>query len=115
MKQHLKLLPAESSLVKQALSREIGRLADGFKKDWTYVTFNKFDFKKGQAFLDGGEMEIVVIALRKIAHHYIQLKDTKKAIPYFTVACKVNEEKVKYQTLKGPKIEKTASAGTLTA
>jgi hypothetical protein len=115
MKQQLKLLPAESYLVQMSLASEIDRLNDGFRKEWTTAIYKKFDFKSGKAELDGGEMEIVIQSLRKIAHSYVKRGCSFKAIPYFTVASKVNEEKKVYQFTNGPKIEKTASAGTLTA
>jgi hypothetical protein len=60
-------------------------------------------------------MEIVIQSLRKIAHHYVKRGRSYKAIPYFTVAAKVNDEKKIYQFAYGPKIEKTASEDTLTA
>jgi hypothetical protein len=115
MKHELKLLPAESLKVQVALAREIESLGSGFRHDWMYEIYMKFDFTKGQAALDGGEMEIVIQSLRKIAHSYVKRGRSFKAIPYFTVAAKVNDEKKLYQFTNGPKIEKTASAGTLTA
>ncbi len=115
MKQKIKLLPAESYLVQMSLASEMVLLKEGFRKDWTAAIYKKFDFKAGTAELDGGEMEIVIQSLRKIAHSYVERGRSFKAIPYFTVASKVNDEKKVYQITNGPKIEKTASAGTLTA
>jgi hypothetical protein len=115
MKHELKLLPAESLKVQVALANEIESLKSGFRQDWTNQIYKKFDFTKGQATLDGGEMEIVIQSLRKIAHAYVKRGRSIKAISYFTVAAKVNDEKKLYQFTNGPKIEKTASAGTLTA
>jgi hypothetical protein len=89
MKHELKLLPAESLKVQVALANEIERLGNGFRHDWTNEIYMKFDFTKGQAALDGGEMEIVIQSLRKIANSYVKSGRSIKAIPYFTVAAKV--------------------------
>ncbi|MDN4525361.1 hypothetical protein [Fictibacillus fluitans] len=104
MKHELKLMPVEAIKVRNAIVSEIEQTDSPFRKEWLNLIYNKIDFSKGTAQLDGGEMELIVQCLRKIASLYVRNGRMKSAIPYFNIAYKVHDEKLKYQARYGPKV-----------
>jgi hypothetical protein len=114
MKEKILLIRTDLAMIKNAM-RSYRKTQAGCQLRLFDIAFNKVIQTRSFIELDGMEMIYIHRSLNLHAHHLSKRGKMVEADHYFSLSSWMDITRERFQRKYGPKTEKTASAGTLTA
>ncbi|MFC0188206.1 hypothetical protein ACFFJY_07920 [Fictibacillus aquaticus] len=114
MKEKIALIRTDLAMIKNAMSRYRKGL-EGFNRKLFDISFNKVLAAKHSVEMDGMEMIMMHRSLNMYAHALSKAGKRIEAEHYYRLSKWIDQTRARFQQTYGPKIEKAASAATLTA